>query len=177
MKKIGMIVSTMAVATVLAACAGSSDDGAGSSYGTPAHTTPATGGGAVPSTGGTAVSTAATVAVGPTKVGNVLVGAGGRTLYLFEADKGTTSSCSGACAAAWPPYVAAGAPTAGAGVTVALLGTTARPDGTREVTYGGHPLYYYVGDTSPGDVNGQGINGFGAKWYVLAPSGTKIDTD
>ncbi|WP_175324619.1 hypothetical protein [Frankia sp. Cppng1_Ct_nod] len=162
-----MIVSTAMVAAALAACA-SSGGGAGGGYGTPARTAPSTGGGAAPA--------AATVAVGATKVGNVLVGGSGWTLYLFEADKGTTSSCAGACATAWPPYISVGAPTAGAGVTAGLLGTTTRSDGTHEVTYGGHPLYYYVGDTSSGDINGQGLNQFGAKWYVLATSGNKIDT-
>jgi predicted lipoprotein with Yx(FWY)xxD motif len=111
------------------------------------------------------------------KLGPILVDGTGRTLYLFEADKSTMSTCTGACASAWPPVTITGSPQAGSGVTAGLLGTTVRPDGAREVTYHGHPLYSYVGDSSPGAVTGQGLSQFGAKWYVLAPNGNKIDDD
>ncbi|MGW0589443.1 hypothetical protein [Streptosporangium sp. NPDC002607] len=117
-----------------------------------------------------------TVAVRDSKLGKILTDGQGRTLYLFETDKGTKSTCYGACAIAWPPLVATGRPQAGSGASSALLGTTARTDHTTEVTYNGHPLYYYVGDTKPGDTSGQGLNSFGAKWYVLNPQGNKIDT-
>src|SRR5438105_1685833 len=79
-------------------------------------------------------------------------------------------------AQAWPPVNASGAPHATGGASPALLGTTRRKDGTTQVTYAGHPLYYFIADKKPGDMNGQGISQFGAKWYVLAPSGKKIDT-
>ena len=119
----------------------------------------------------------ATVDVRKSKLGTMLVDSSGRSLYLFEADKGTSSTCFGSCAAAWPPLTTAGAPKAGGSVKQALLGTTKRKDGGTEVTYKGHPLYYYAGDSGPGATTGQGLNQFGAKWYVLAPSGKKIDND
>ena len=117
----------------------------------------------------------ATVGVKRSGLGTVLVDAKGRTLYLFEADKTTKSTCYGACAGVWPPLSAAGAPKAGPQVVASELGTTKRTDGTTEVTYHGHPLYYYAGDAQPGDTKGQGLDQFGAEWYVLAPSGSKID--
>jgi predicted lipoprotein with Yx(FWY)xxD motif len=125
----------------------------------------------------TARGAGATLAVSKLNVGNALVDGQGRTLYLFEADKGSTSTCSGACASLWPPAITSGKPTAGPGVSAAKLGTTKRGDGTLEVTYNGHPLYRYAPDTKPGDATGQGLNQFGAKWYVLAASGSKIDDD
>jgi predicted lipoprotein with Yx(FWY)xxD motif len=111
------------------------------------------------------------------KVGTALVDGQGRTLYLFEADKGPNSTCGGGCASLWPPATTSGKPTAGPGVDAAKLGTTKRSDGTLEVTYNGHPLYRYAPDTKAGDATGQGLNQFGAKWYVLAASGSKIDND
>jgi predicted lipoprotein with Yx(FWY)xxD motif len=116
-----------------------------------------------------------TVAVRDSKLGKILVDGQGRTLYLFEADKGTNSTCYRACASAWPPLTTTGKPQAGSGTSPALLGTTARTDHTTEVTYNGHPLYYFISDTKPGDTTGQGLNSFGAKWYVLNPKGNKID--
>lgn len=120
-------------------------------------------------------TTGATVALAKLKVGTALVDGRGRTLYLFEADKGSASTCNGACASLWPPATTSGKPTAGPGVDAAKLGTTKRSDGTLEVTYKGHPLYRYAPDTKAGDVTGQGLNQFGAPWYVLAASGNKID--
>jgi predicted lipoprotein with Yx(FWY)xxD motif len=120
-------------------------------------------------------ATAATVAVADnSKLGQVLVDGSGRTLYLFEADKATSSTCYGQCATYWPPLLTKGAPIAGTGVTASLLGTTTRTDGTTEVTYGGHPLYYVVTDHNPGDATGQGVNNFGAAWDVVGPDGKKI---
>ena len=95
------------------------------------------------------------------------------TVYLFEADKGSKSSCTGACAAAWPPVT--GNPKAGAGAMAGDLGTITRPDGTKQVTYKGHPLYLYAKDGDAGDAYGEGLKQFGAGWYVLAPSGKKVD--
>lgn len=129
------------------------------------------GGGSAPSESGKA----ATVATGTAgQLGTILTNGEGRTLYLFEADKSTKSTCSGDCAKAWPPMVTAGAPAAGSGAKKSLLGTTTRSNGDKQATYNGHPLYYYQGDQSSGDVNGQGLNQFGALWYVLDSSGNKI---
>ncbi len=92
---------------------------------------------------------------------------------MFEADKGTTSSCNGACAKVWPPVTTAGAPTAAGGAVSADLGTTMRSDGTEQVTYKGHPLYFFDDDKDSGDAYGQGSKAFGAGWYVLKPSGSE----
>ena len=100
--------------------------------------------------------------------------ANGKTLYLFARDTGTTSKCSGSCATFWPPFTTTGAARAGAGVTAALLGTSRRADGTMQVTYHGHPLYFFAKDTKAGQMNGEGVAAFGAKWYVLSPAGTRI---
>jgi predicted lipoprotein with Yx(FWY)xxD motif len=107
-------------------------------------------------------------------LGQIIVDASGRTLYLFQADTGTTSSCSGACASAWPPVRASDSPTAGTGLSPSLLGTTPRSDGNPQVSFNGHPLYTYVGDKNPGDTNGQGVNAFGGGWFVLSAAGTQI---
>jgi predicted lipoprotein with Yx(FWY)xxD motif len=95
-------------------------------------------------------------------------------LYLFGGDRNGLSRCSGACATAWPPYLSSQGPKAGMGVNPALLGTLRRPDGTIQVTYNGHPLYYYQGDMSAGSHHGQGMKAFGAQWYLVAANGSKI---
>jgi predicted lipoprotein with Yx(FWY)xxD motif len=114
------------------------------------------------------------VAVARSAVGRILVDSKGITLYDFVQDKGTTSTCYGACAALWPPLLTTGKPVAGTGVRASLLGTTKRKDGKLEVTYGGHPLYYFVTDRKPGQTTGQGINQFGAPWWVISPAGKEI---
>jgi predicted lipoprotein with Yx(FWY)xxD motif len=117
---------------------------------------------------------AATVQLRKTSVGTVLVDAQGRTLYLYAPDKSGSSTCSGGCAASWPPLLVKGAPKAGNGAKAALLGTTERSDGSLQVTYDGHPLYRFGGDSKAGDVNGQGAGGI---WYVLDAAGHEIDDD
>ena len=123
-----------------------------------------------PANNGTTTIDAAT-----TKLGTFLVDAHHKTLYLFEADKSSTSACTGSCAAVWPPVVASGTPSAGNGVSATNLGTTTRSDGTKQVTYHGHPLYYFVKDTAAGQTTGQGSKAFGAGWYVVDTNGSKID--
>ena len=138
-------------------------------------TTPSSGG--APSsaaTGGGAASGAAMVETHSGPDGTYLTDGSGRTLYLFMADTGGSSNCSGACTQVWPPLSTTGAPTAGSGVTAANLGTITRSDGTKQVTYSSHPLYYFSQDTSAGQMTGQGIPGFGAKWWIVAPSGSAI---
>ena len=108
------------------------------------------------------------------KLGTILATGSKRlTVYIFEADTATTSRCTGGCASVWPPVL--GVPRAGGGALASALGTITRPDGTRQVTYGGHPLYLYARDKDDGDAYGQALKSFGADWYVLAPSGRKID--
>jgi len=109
-----------------------------------------------------------------TKLGKILVDSKGITLYDFPPDKGTMSVCYGACAALWPPLLTTGKPVAGRGVHASLLGTTKRKDGKLEVTYGGHPLYYFVSDRKPGQTTGQGVDQFGAPWWVISAAGKEI---
>jgi predicted lipoprotein with Yx(FWY)xxD motif len=110
-----------------------------------------------------------------TPLGKILVDAKGRTLYLFEADKPNMSNCSGACLSLWPALTSHGQPKADGGGLAAKIGTISATGGKRQVTYNGHPLYYYAGDQNPGDTTGQGLKQFGAEWYVLAATGNKID--
>jgi predicted lipoprotein with Yx(FWY)xxD motif len=107
-------------------------------------------------------------------LGEILVNSQARTLYLFLKDSGTTSACTDACAAAWPPLRANGKPTLGTGASAPLLGTATRSDGNPQVTYHGHPLYLYAGDQEPGDTNGQGLTQFGGGWFALSPAGDQV---
>jgi predicted lipoprotein with Yx(FWY)xxD motif len=107
-------------------------------------------------------------------LGRILVDQRGITLYDFPPDKGKISVCYGACAALWPPLITRGKPIAGRGVRASLLGTTKRRDGKLQVTYRGHPLYFFVSDRRPGQTTGQGINQFGGPWWVLSPAGKEI---
>jgi len=118
--------------------------------------------------------TGAVVKLGQSSLGRILVDSKGITLYDFVKDKGATSVCYGACAALWPPLLTKGKPVAGPGVRASLLGTTKRKDGKLEVTYNGHPLYYFVTDRKPGQTTGQGVNQFGGPWWVLSPAGKEI---
>ena len=113
-----------------------------------------------PTGGGASTGAAATVGtVSTSNFGTVLAGPNGLTLYTHAGDTATSSTCSGACAAAWPPLETTGAPMGGFGVT-GQLGTLTRADGTTQVTYAGKPLYYWQGDTKPGQVTGNGVDGF-----------------
>lgn len=160
---------TVAIVTVAIAGCGSSSSGSsggGGGYGSaPAKTT------APASTGGAA----ATVGTASTDLGTILVDGSGRTLYLFEADKGTTSTCNGACAAAWPPLVTTGDTKVSGSAKSAELGTTKRDDGATQVTYGGHPVYTFAGDTAAGQTTGQGLDVNGGEWYVMDPAGAKVE--
>jgi predicted lipoprotein with Yx(FWY)xxD motif len=109
--------------------------------------------------------------------GKFLTDADGMSLYLFEADSPNTSTCYDACAEAWPPLLTDGTPTTGGEIDAAKLGTAERRDGGSQVTYNGWPLYYFVKDQAPGDINGQDVEGFGAEWYLVAPDGEKFDED
>lgn len=114
------------------------------------------------------------VDIARTRLGVILVDTRGIALYDFVKDKGNVSACYGACAALWPPLLTHGKPVAGRGVRPSLLGTTRRKDGKLEVTYAGHPLYYFVSDRRPGQTTGQGVNQFGGPWWVLSPAGKEI---
>ncbi len=121
------------------------------------------------------VASGTAINIGTTNVGQVIVDSNGQTVYLFVADKGTASTCNSAsCVQYWPPVLTNGAPQAGAGVNASLLGTSTRVDGSTQVTYAGHPLYRFISDKKAGDATGQGVNAFGAAWYVVSPSGAQI---
>jgi predicted lipoprotein with Yx(FWY)xxD motif len=173
-----LIIPAAAATVALAAGCGSGYNNQAAAPATSAATSAASSGsgayGASTSTPSTTVA-AAKVSTASGDLGTFLVGPDGRTVYLFENDTGTASTCSGACAAAWPPLTTGGTPTAGGAAKVSLLGTTKRADGTMEVTYAGHPLYYFAGDTAPGDTNGEGVDHFGAEWYMVSPMGTTVE--
>lgn len=184
--RVALALAALAVGT--AACGGSSSNASkggstapssGPATSGPANSTDPGGYGSSGGGAGTASSTpsAAKVAVAKSgSLGQILVDGAGRSLYLFEKDKGSTSNCSGDCAKVWPPFTSSGPATAGTGAMSSLLGTTSRTDRSTQVTYHGHPLYYYVSDGSKaGSTAGQGLNQFGAGWYVLSPAGSKVD--
>jgi predicted lipoprotein with Yx(FWY)xxD motif len=154
-------------ALALAACGGSGTSSSSGSGSTPSY------GAAKPSTSNSSGATS-TVGTKTSSLGTFLVDANGRTLYLWDADHGTKSTCSGACAQAWPPLTTTTTPKASGAVKASLLGTTKRADGSSEVTYAGHPLYYFEGDSAPGQTTGQGSDGFGAPWWVVTPAGKAI---
>lgn len=117
----------------------------------------------------------ATVGVRHGKLGTFLTTSSGRTLYLFTADKGGKSACNGGCAQAWPPLTSTGTPKATGGAKKSLMSTIKRSDGSRQVTYGGHPLYTYVQDSAAGQTTGQGLNVFGGLWWVVGTNGKLIN--
>ena len=148
----GSATTAPAVVATDTASAGNSGAYGNSSQATTAPSTTSSGG-------------SVTVSVG---AGSFLVDAKGMTLYMYTKDSAGTSTCAGGCATNWPPLTVTGQPSAGTGVTASLLGTTARADGSTQVTYNGHPLYYYKTDSASGDKNGQGIGGV---WYVVSATG------
>jgi predicted lipoprotein with Yx(FWY)xxD motif len=166
---------------VIVAGCGSSGSGstkatATAATGSAAQTTP--GYAAATSTSGakSAAAGAVLVSTKQNKLGTILAaGPKQMTVYMFEGDKGAQSACAGACTHVWPPVSTSGEAKSGGGAMAADLGTTTRSDGTKQVTYKGHPLYLFARDGDKGDAYGQGVNGFGASWYVLSPSGSKVD--
>ena len=162
----------LVAALAIAGC-GSSGDGGGGAYG--GKSSSATETEAAKSPPGAESGAAVLTVAGAPKVGAVLVDAKGFTVYDFHKDKGTTSSCYGACAGVWPPVLTEGAPTGGEGASASKLGTTKRKDGSLQVTYAGHPLYTYTADTKPGEANGQDIDSYGAEWYALQGNGEEAE--
>lgn len=124
--------------------------------------------------GSSAAGPSATVETHSGGLGTYLTDGSGKTLYLFASDHGGKSSCSGACVSAWPPLTSKGIPEASGGAKTSMLATISRSDGSKQVTYGGHPLYYFSGDSAAGQTNGEGVDGFGAKWWLVSPSGASI---
>jgi predicted lipoprotein with Yx(FWY)xxD motif len=147
---------------------GASTGGSGASSSAPSSSSSSS------SAGAGEAETITTATVG--KLGPVLVDESGRTVYLFEKDKGSSSTCYKACANVWPPVTTSAKPQAMGKATSGKLGTTMRKNGTMQVTYAGHPLYYYAPDDhQPKSHKGQDVKSFGAPWYVLSPKGMKVE--
>ncbi|MEU3187882.1 hypothetical protein ABZ707_27320 [Streptomyces sp. NPDC006923] len=172
--RIGTRTAAGAAVLCAAAVAGCSDNG---NAGSPASTSPAPVASVASVTASSSAESARTVSVHAGSLGKILVNGKGHALYLYEADRTKKSTCSGECARTWPPLIVTRAPKAGGGgVKQALLGSVSRSDGSRQVTYNGHPLYTFKGDKKAGVANGQGDLSFGAKWYVLDTAGKKNTT-
>ena len=124
--------------------------------------------------GGAGSQSTATLSLRQTNLGQILVSAKGRTLYLFMKDRNGRSACSGGCASYWPPLVKTGKLTVGPGVKQSLVGTTKRADGRLQVTYKKHPLYTFALDKRAGQTNGQATSNFGAKWYAVSAQGGAV---
>ena len=161
MKRLALVGLTAVLA--LSACGGDPEPTTQPNTPAPTQSSPA------PTLGSSPRSTTVNVATSP--LGQILIDAEGRTLYLFMNDTENTSVCTGGCAQAWPPLLVTGAPTGGLGVEASKLGTTSRTDGGTQVTYNGHPLYHFASDSAPGDTKGQGVGG---NWFVVSPQGEPI---
>lgn len=164
-----LIVASLLLLALAACSSNGTNSGASGSTGAnsptgstapPASETPASGG-----------SGATEVQSEDSALGTILADSKGNTLYVFMNDTSDTSTCTGDCAASWPALIAKGEVKGGGAVDASLLGTSARDDGTMQVTYNGHPLYHFSGDQAPGDTNGQGIGGI---WFVVSPAGDPI---
>jgi predicted lipoprotein with Yx(FWY)xxD motif len=167
MRTVGFGLPLAAVVILAAGCAGG--------------TTPAASGAGTTSTTTSSSTTvpAPTTSAGPTVTLKTEVGTAGvwladqtgRTLYLFTVDKSGTSGCYGVCATNWPPLTTTGSVAVAGNAAAGQVGSIKRTDGTTQVTYAGHPLYYFQGDTSPGMTKGQGVQGV---WFLLGPSGNAM---
>ena len=175
-RTVAVAAAALAIGIAAAGCGSSSNS---------SSSPPASGGGTSASSGstgrsygygsgGTQTSTASavTLKVASSSLGKILVDQDGKTLYLFEADSANKSNCSGGCLALWPPVMANGKATAGSGVSAGMIGTAT---GSSQVTYAGHPLYWFSGDPNAGDTNGEGLTDFGGAWYAVSPSGKAVD--
>jgi predicted lipoprotein with Yx(FWY)xxD motif len=161
----------LGAALLVAACSSAASSSAPpaaapASPASPAGASPA--GSSASSSGGTVITTATSSG------GTVLASGSGRAIYLWAKDTGDMSNCNGACAGAWPPVTTTGTATAAGSAKASDIGTITRSDGTKQVTYDGHPLYYFSGDSGPGTASGQGSDAFGAKWWLVAPVGSDV---
>jgi predicted lipoprotein with Yx(FWY)xxD motif len=162
-------VGAAAGALALAGCGGDDDD-SGDETTAPAAAAPTT---TATQTAQQAAATGTTIKTSNSQYGQVLFGGDDRAIYYFDKEKGSTSECYGACAEAWPPVLTEGAPQPGQGAQAGLLGTTERDDGTTQVTYDGHPLYYYVDDPK-GEVLCHNVNEFGGLWLAVQGNGQPV---
>jgi predicted lipoprotein with Yx(FWY)xxD motif len=153
-------------AAVVAACSSAASSGTAAAPASPA--------GSSSSSSGSSASGATVIETATSSGGTFLTNGSGRAVYLWAKDTGDMSNCTGACAGAWPPVTTTGTATASGAAKASDIGTITRSDGTKQVTYDGHPLYYFSGDSGPGTATGQGNDGFGAKWWLVAPTGSDV---
>ena len=163
-----LAIAPVGAALVLAACGGAAASNS------PAPAAPAAPAGSTAAANPAAPATGIQISVRSSQYGRILSDGTNHTVYLFTHDRSTPSTCYGGCSNVWPPVLTKGVPTAGSGLNARLLGTTHRTDGTLQVTYGGHPLYYYVNDVKAGQILCQNVDEFGGTWLVVSPSGTAV---
>jgi predicted lipoprotein with Yx(FWY)xxD motif len=170
-KHLGIGFAAMALMAALSGCAGSPGTSTTTTAPTPSATSPAATS-AAPSAGTPTAAAAVDLKTASSSAGNIVVDAKGMSLYFFTKDvkDSGTSACTGACLTAWPPLLTTAATPAAEGIT-GTLGTITTPDGAKQVTLNGLPLYYYQKDAKPGDVTGQGVGGV---WYLSDPAGEMI---
>ena len=169
-KLVAGVGGALGAAVVVAACSSGGTSSAAAPAAAPASpagasSSPRSG---ASSSGGTVITTAKSSA------GTFLTNGSGRAGYLWVKDTGDMSNCNGACAGAWPPVTTTATATASGSAKASDIGTITRSDGTKQVTYDGHPLYYFSGDSGPGTATGQGSDGFGAKWWLVSPAGSDV---
>jgi predicted lipoprotein with Yx(FWY)xxD motif len=165
-KLVAGVGGALGAAVVVAACSSGASSSAAAPAASPAGGSSSSAGAS--SSGGTVITTA------KSSGGTVLASSSGRAVYLWAKDTGDMSNCNGACAGAWPPVTTTATATASGSAKASDIGTITRSDGTKQVTYDGHPLYYFAGDSGPGTASGQGSDGFGAKWWLVAPTGSDV---
>ena len=165
-----LVVAALVLGIAAAGCGGSSTSSSAPAGGTNASSG-SSGGYGYGGGGSGSSASAVTIKATSSPLGTILVDQDGKTLYLFEADSQNKSNCSGGCLSLWPPVDASGKATAGSGVTAGMIGTAT---GSSQVTYAGHPLYWFSGDANAGDTNGQGLTDFGGAWYAVSPAGKAV---
>ncbi len=165
-----VLAATATILLVTAACSSKSNS-TGSNAGTSAGSTSATASG---SGGSGGASGAAMIQTAKNSLGTILTDGKGHTLYVFAPDTSSTSTCYGICAKYWPPVLSGSSPVAGSGIVASKLATSPRKDGSKQVTYTGHPLYTFALDKASGDTKGQGLNQDGGLWWALGTDGNAI---
>jgi predicted lipoprotein with Yx(FWY)xxD motif len=175
-KQFGRLALPIAAVALAATACTSSQTGAAPASPSPGRPSTSSPSSMPPAAGGGAGSSASSVTVTTRKgaLGTYLTDSAGRALYMFTSDTSTKSTCNGACVGAWPPLTATGSVSVSGGAVRSDLGMITRSDGTNQVTYAGHPLYHFSGDPAPGQTTGEGSTGFGALWWLVAPSGKAI---
>jgi predicted lipoprotein with Yx(FWY)xxD motif len=179
--KAALAIAATLAAFVLAACGDDDGDTSADGQSAGSGTTPAAKAkqeasmkGEKPAkTGAPAGKPGITIGTADSEFGEVLFDGDDRAIYYFDKESTPTSECYGACAAAWPPVLTDGEPQSGGAAKASLLGTTKRDDGSTQVTYDGHPLYYYVDDPQ-GEVLCHNVNEFGGLWLAVQPSGDAV---